>query len=132
MGRQECVAASSEGMLSCGLSWNSHAREVNAARMYACKASWRVDWDGEMNHVPWTVWVLQTMDIQRMEVKSGMTAWGLQPGSCELVNEVNPHSLSSSLETVGSVFNSCLDYFRKWVSGQNDNEVQPQRVFLQE
>jgi hypothetical protein len=96
--------------------------------MYACEAFWRVNWDGEMNHIPWTVWVWHFVDIQMMAVKSGMLALGLPLAPCELVSEVNPHSLFSSLDTVGSVFNCCPDYFRKWVSGQNDNEVQPQRV----
>lgn len=81
--------------------------------MDACEAFWRINWDGEMNCVPWTVWVLQIMDIQMMDIKSGVLALGLQHVPCELVCEVNPHSLFSSLDTVGSVFNCCPDYFRK-------------------
>lgn len=80
-----------------------------------------------MNHVPWAAWVLQTADTQKMKVRNGMLALGLQPGPCEF-SEVHLRSLSSGLDTTGSVFNSCPDYFRKWVSGQNANEVQPQRV----
>lgn len=64
-----------------------------------------------------------------MEVKGGVLALGLKPGLFELLSEDGPHSLSFSLDSLGSVFNCCTDYFRKWVSGRNSNEVQPQREF---
>lgn len=57
-----------------------------------------------------------------------MLELGLQYGPFELVSEDNPGSLSFGLGAFGSVFNSCPDCFRKWISWQNDNEVQPQRV----
>lgn len=60
---------------------------------------------------------------QGWDASTGPAAWALW------VSEANPHSLPFSLDRLGSVFNCWTDYCRKWVSGWNGNEVQPQREF---
>lgn len=106
-----------------------YTRKVKEARMFACEAFWIVKWD-DLAPVPSGVDSLSFAGWRNIE--DGSQGWGASTGPAAWalwVSEANPHSLSFSLDSLGSVFNCWTDYFRKWVSGWNGNEVQPQREF---